>query len=39
MKDQIWVLLTLMFLGKKQSIELLDYQVIKADEDLRQDLF
>ena len=25
--------------GKKQSIELLDYQVIKADEDLRQDLF
>ena len=25
--------------GKKQSIELLDYQVIKADEDLRQDPF
>lgn len=25
--------------GKKQSIELLDYQVIKANEDLKQDLF
>lgn len=25
--------------GKKQSIELLDYQVVKADEDLKQDLF
>lgn len=25
--------------GKKQNIELLDYQVIKADEDLKQDLF
>lgn len=25
--------------GKKQSIELLDYQVVKADEELKQDLF